>query len=81
MAGAGRVQKWRLKMSKATATADQTTTYSQVSRVRSAPVGQRSLVLMLPSVAWAMRVMSTLPAAWLNSHAYQKVTATVVSAS
>src|SRR4249919_1574896 len=36
---------------------------------------------MVPSVAWAIRVSSELPEAWLNSQAYQKVTATVAVAS
>ncbi len=36
---------------------------------------------MVPSLAWAISVISELPEAWLNSHAYQKVTATVAVAS
>ena len=36
---------------------------------------------MVPSAAWAIKVISELPEAWLNNHAYQKVTATVAVAS
>jgi hypothetical protein len=36
---------------------------------------------MLPSVACAISVSRTLPAAWLSSQAYQNVSATVVTAS
>ena len=39
------------------------------------------LVSMVPSVACAIRVSSELPEAWLNSQAYQKVTAIVASVS
>ena len=54
---------------------------SQGIRAASTAVGHSVLVSIAPSVAWAIRVSSELPEAWLNSHAYQNVTATVVSAS
>ena len=42
--------------------------------------GRPKLVMRTPpSTPWAMRVSSELREAWLNSHAYQKVTATVVT--
>ena len=46
----------------------------------SAAVGHRVLVSIVPSVAWAIKVIRELPEAWLNSQAYQKVTATVAVA-
>ena len=47
----------------------------------SAASGHSVLVSMVPSVAWAIKVSSELPDAWLNSQAYQNVTETVASAS
>ena len=44
-----------------------------------APAAQKLVTRTLPSAPWAMRVSSELPDAWLNSHAYKKVTATVVT--
>jgi hypothetical protein len=48
--------------------------------VVSATATHRVLVSMVPSAECAIRVISELPEAWLNSQAYQKVTAMVASA-
>ena len=52
-----------------------------IIRMVSAVSCHRALVSMAPSVACAISVSNALPEAWLNNHAYQKVTAIVARVS
>jgi len=82
MADSGAVrQDLRSKINRATTSRAHEINQIQVVRSTSGPAGHRTWKLTLPSVACAISVSNTLPPVRLNSHAYQKVTATVVAIS
>ena len=69
------VHNRRSKTNRPIANTHQTRLSIHIIRMVSAVSCHRALVSMAPSVACAISVSNALPEAWLNNHAYQKVTA------